>query len=94
MELVFPITKPNAITKTVSKVTCKSCDSQFLMHVKVETIPLKIDMSKPLTRAQRAALESPLERKYASEFEIIRLTAEAKNMIVEKVSKRDTEPQF
>lgn len=101
MELVFPVKKPSRLTKTVSKVGCKSCDSQFLLHVEVEPKkPIKIDPSRPLSNAERRALSLPYERSYRSYFEVIRVTAEAskraknplnrmKEMIVEKISEGD-----
>lgn len=106
MELVFPVLKPRSrFEKTVSKVSCKSCDSQFLLHVEIKkTPPIKVDKSRPMSREELMALDRPFERQYTSTFEVIRVTAEAAkraknplsrvaNMVVEKVSEK-SEPKF
>lgn len=102
-ELQFKIKKPSYFDKTVSKVSCFECDSRFLMIVEVDKTH-KIPMPKN-HRELMALATNPFVRKYSSRFEIIRLTPQAKeraknpirqlaSTIIEKVSKKDLEPEF
>lgn len=102
-ELVFAIEKPSYFTPKVSKVACPDCDSRFLMTVEVDKAE-KIPNPKNHEELMKLAMK-PFVRKFKHRFEIIRLSAEAASraanplrqaasLIVEKVSKRDNDPQF